>query len=90
MGKNEIHQAFFLDGERFITKNYKHLTNSTNTHSPTDSVRGDDLTNHPLITKPRDHSPTIYITGPSLCKASEDIDILNGQMEAMSVNHKRV
>ena len=37
-----------------------------------------------MITKPRDHSPTKSIAGLSLCGASNNIDILNDQIDAIS------
>ena len=80
--------SFSLDGERFSPKDHKHLNNSTNTHSPTDSVRGEDLTNNPPITKPRDHSPTKSIAGPSSCKASNYLDKLDDQMETITKETK--
>ena len=60
--------SIFLDGERLSPKDHKHLNDNANTHTPTDSVRRKDLTNNPLIPKPRDHSPIKSITGPSSSK----------------------
>ena len=75
-------------------KIHNHPTNQgTTTHPPTDSVKGERLnlnTYDPLISKPSDHSITKSITVPSSCKVPKDIDILNGQMDAMSEENNKL
>ena len=83
-----------VDGERLSLKIHKHPTNQgTNTHCPTDSVKGDRLnlnTYNPLITKQREHSPIKSITGPSSCKSPKGTHILNGQMDAISEENNKL
>ena len=71
------------DGESLRPRDHKQLNDNANTHPPTDSVRKEDLTNNPPITKPRDHSPIKSIAGPSSSKPSNYLDKLNGQMGAI-------